>query len=494
MLARQTSLVLSPYSKIFDVVVSANHRLRLLKSQIDFSFIRKEVKDNYCLDNGRNAEDPVRMFKYLFLKCMYDLSDRGLMDRARTDMAFKFFLDIAPEADVIDPSLLSKFRRKRLKDMKLMDFLIAKSIKMAVDLGLMKSRTLIIDATHTCSQYNPYAPLDLLRLRSKQLRHAIYNFTVEPETYKKMFPKKNTSRDINLEIAYSRALITCIRENEIMSDNPHVAEKVDLLEETISDIEDHFTASATDEDARVGHKTADSSFFGYKTSIMMTSDRLITAAVVTPGDKPDGKELPNLVEKSLKNLGASEQDKKIDYILGDGAYGGDENLKFAKSKGLKLVSRPNSMLYKSKEFKDDGFELNKDAGMYTCPAGHLAIEKRILKYKDRSKGNDRIQFKFDPEKCSCCKLRDKCLSQGAKARYYSISIRTPEQEEQMKFCETEEFKEKYKPRYMIEAKNSELKNIYGYDKALSFGIHSMEIQGAMIIFVSNIQRILRLMK
>lgn len=25
------------------------------------------------------------------------------------------------------------------------------------------------------------------------------------------------------------------------------------------------------------------------------------------------------------------------------------------------------MLYKSKEFKDDGFELNKDAGMYTCP-------------------------------------------------------------------------------------------------------------------------------
>ena len=47
MLARQTSLVLSPYSKIFDVVVPANHRLRLLKSQIDFSFIRKEVKDNY---------------------------------------------------------------------------------------------------------------------------------------------------------------------------------------------------------------------------------------------------------------------------------------------------------------------------------------------------------------------------------------------------------------------------------------------------------------
>lgn len=115
MLAKQASLVLSPYSEIFEVVIPANHKLRLLKDKVDFSFIRKEVKDNYCLDNGRNAEDPVRMFKYLFLKCMYDLSDRGLMDRARTDMAFKYFLDLAPEADVIDPSVLSKFRRKRLE-------------------------------------------------------------------------------------------------------------------------------------------------------------------------------------------------------------------------------------------------------------------------------------------------------------------------------------------------------------------------------------------
>ena len=178
MLANQTSLVLSPYSKIFDVVVPANHRLRLLKDKVDFSFIRKEVKDNYCLDNGRNAEDPVRMFKYLFLKCMYDLSDQNQIKKKIKNKAIKFFLDIAPEAEVIDPSLLSKFRRKRLKDMKLMDFLIAKSIKMAVDLVLMKSLTLIIDATHTCSHYNPYASLELLRLRSKQLRHAIYNFTV----------------------------------------------------------------------------------------------------------------------------------------------------------------------------------------------------------------------------------------------------------------------------------------------------------------------------
>ena len=53
-----------------------------------------------------------------------------------------------------------------------------------------------------------------------------------------------------------------------------------------------------DEDARVGHKTADTSFFGYKTHIAMTEERIITAATITSGEKTDGKELPELVRKS----------------------------------------------------------------------------------------------------------------------------------------------------------------------------------------------------
>lgn len=56
-----------------------HHKLRILKEHIDFSLVFSLVKDNYSVDNGRQAEAPVRMFKYLFLKCVYDLSDRGLV-------------------------------------------------------------------------------------------------------------------------------------------------------------------------------------------------------------------------------------------------------------------------------------------------------------------------------------------------------------------------------------------------------------------------------
>ncbi len=56
-----------------------HHKLRILKEHIDSSFVFSLVKDTYSVDNGRQAEDLVRMFKYLFLKCVYDLSDRGLV-------------------------------------------------------------------------------------------------------------------------------------------------------------------------------------------------------------------------------------------------------------------------------------------------------------------------------------------------------------------------------------------------------------------------------
>lgn len=160
MLAEQTELILSPYTELYNIVVPQTHKLRILKENIDFSFIRNEVKEKYSAKMGRYAEDPVRMFKYLFLKCLYGMSDRGLVERCMSDMAFKYFLDLRPEDEVIDPSLLSVFRRQRLVDMNLLDYLISSDVKTAVELGVIKSRTLIIDATHTCSKYNPYAPVE----------------------------------------------------------------------------------------------------------------------------------------------------------------------------------------------------------------------------------------------------------------------------------------------------------------------------------------------
>ena len=56
----------------------------------------------------------------------------------------------------------------------------------------------------------------------------------------------------------------------------------------------------------------------------------------------------------------------------------------------------------------------------------------------------------------------------------------------------EEFKTLYKERYKIEAKNAELKNNYNYGNANSCGKLGITIQGATMLFLANMKRIIKL--
>lgn len=133
MLRKQESLIpQSPFRELYEVLVPEDHILRKMKDLVDFSFIYEEVKDNYTVDFGRNAADPVYLFKLLLLKNRYPLSDRDLCERARYDMSFKFFLDLAPEEKIIDPSLLSKFRTQRLKKNQLLGLLLWETSRIAL--------------------------------------------------------------------------------------------------------------------------------------------------------------------------------------------------------------------------------------------------------------------------------------------------------------------------------------------------------------------------
>jgi hypothetical protein len=87
MIQNQQSVTFSPYMGIYDLIVPKDNLLRRINELIDFSFVYDELKDNYCLDNGRNAIEPIRMFKYLLLKSINDLADVDLVERSKYDMS-----------------------------------------------------------------------------------------------------------------------------------------------------------------------------------------------------------------------------------------------------------------------------------------------------------------------------------------------------------------------------------------------------------------------
>ena len=133
MISKQETLNLSPYTALYDLIIPKDNMLRQINKLVDFSFILDELRSKYCLDNGRNAIPPIRMFKYLLLKAIHDLSDVDLVERSKYDMSFKYFLEMAPEEDVMDSSSLTKFRRLRLQDMNLLDLLIGKTVEIALE-------------------------------------------------------------------------------------------------------------------------------------------------------------------------------------------------------------------------------------------------------------------------------------------------------------------------------------------------------------------------
>lgn len=484
MVEQQQKLVLSAYTEIYDIVIPKDNLLRQIKELVDFGFVYDELIEKYCLDNGRNAVPPIRMFKYLLLKSIYDLSDVDVVERSKYDMSFKYFLDMAPEEKVINPSSLTKFRKLRLKDMNLLDLLISKTVQLALEKGIIKSKSIIVDATHTKSRYNQKTPRQALQEQSKKLRRSVYEVD---ESMRENFPAKNTEDSLEKELGYCKELIDAIKKNKTICSYPKVQEKLNLLEESVSDNLEHLE-TAKDEDAKTGHKTADTSFFGYKTHIAMTEERIITAATITSGEKTDGKELPALVRKSR------DAGMEVESVIGDKAYSDKKNIEAAKDGGYELIARLNSIVTQGNRSKEEEFEFNKDAGMYQCKAGHLAVHKYLdRRQKEKKNKNPRMVYFFDVEKCKCCPYKEGCYKECAKKKTYSETLICDEHNEQAEFQETEHFKEKMKERYKIEAKNSELKHRHGYDVASSSGLIGMEVQGAMAIFAVNLKRIIKLM-
>ncbi len=496
MLQQQKQIKFSNYSELYDLLVPQDHLLRSIAELVDFSFVYDELKDKYCSYNGRMAEDPIRMFKYLLLKTIYSISDVDVVKRTLTDLSFKYFLGLCPEeTNLIDPSLLSKFRRQRLKDTKIMDMLIKKTVCIALEKGIIQSKRFFVDATHSLSRSNSVNATDYLIYQMEQTTRIVHSINESfrlPElpdlhglSEKKKFPVVlSTAVDYVAAVEAAPPLVAM----------PAVSERLNLLKEIIADAKIRYVTSK-DPDARIGHKTKSRSFFGYKTHLVMSEERIIVAADVTSGEADDGKMLERLVEKTEEN------GVEIDTIIGDTAYSSKANLDMIndknenENKDIKLCSPLNPVISNGTR-KGATFDYNKDAGMFVCPAGHMAVSRSKPQQKTNVPGkyhNPVIVFSFDVERCKVCPLREGCYKPGAKKKTYSVRVLANTHKKQMEYEKTSEFVYLQRKRYMIEAKNAELKNVFGYDRAMSYGLASMELQGAMAIFAANLKRIIRIM-
>ena len=105
---------------------------------------------------------------------------------------------------------------------------------------IIKSKSIIVDATHTKSRYNQKTHRQTLQEQSKNLRRTVYEVD---ETMKEKFPNKNTEDSLEKELEYCKQLLSIVKDNEDVCSYPKVQEKLNLLEESVKDDLEHLETS-----------------------------------------------------------------------------------------------------------------------------------------------------------------------------------------------------------------------------------------------------------
>ena len=479
----QMKLSLSPYKGLYDIIVPKENLLRKIKENIDFSFINPMLRKQYCEDFGRPAKEPEMMFKLMFLKKLYDLSDERLICSAQTDMAYKYFLDLEPEDEMIDPSLLTKFRKTRITE-DILEEMLRETIKQAIEKGLIKSTSILVDSTHTNANARPRTVTQVLRELSKQLRCEIYREMVE---LSEKFPDKpGETAELAEEIEYTYRLLESVGPEILHSERPALIERYERIKELLDSGRIREIRSKNDEDARFGHKKVNSIFFGYKSHLAMTEERIITGIEVTHGGAPDCNQLPTLLKKSQAN------GVQVKEVIGDMAYVSEDNLDICEENGVTLFAKTNPAVAAAAAAPlDEGFCFNKDVGLLQCPVGELAM--RVSK-KTAENGNIYLNYFFSKVKCQKCPLFEQCRMGKSKTGCYNITQPNEKNRARLEFEASEEFRERLDIRHRIEEKNGEMKLAHGLGKADSMGLTAMRLQTYFTAFAVNVKRILKLME
>lgn len=108
--------------------------------------------------------------------------------------------------------------------------------------------------------------------RARELHKAVY--AVAPDEKEKMPKKRESSGLLEDEIEYCNELSEVIDADSRMEVIETLREQNNYLKEGVADTQIEIEYSR-DQDAKVGHKITDTTFFGYKTHIAMIQDLII---------------------------------------------------------------------------------------------------------------------------------------------------------------------------------------------------------------------------
>jgi transposase len=507
--------------EVFRLLVPANHPLMAVERAIDWEKIRPALESFYSLDRGQPAIDPVRMLKLEFLRYWKNLSDQQVIERTKTDVAFRCFLQVGHTFRVPDPSSLSYFRGRLGEEgfSQIFDGLVGQ----VREAGFVKDRLRLKDASHVVANIAVPTTLGLVAQIRDRLLGAVEPFDapwvagqrIEVNLLRERTQDQAAEARLAARVTHLRELVAWAEQLPAPAEvkaNPATASAWEKLQQPLAlarkilldrDQPDagRKTLSVNDPEARRG-KHGDF-YDGYLTDILMDADSgIITQINVLEAGGDEARDAVDLVRAEQTAHGNQIEGLSIDGAGFNGPMLRELEGAAAESSATEASAKdgdpglgvtvyvPPKTEPSSSHFTPTDFTLNTEGTAVTCPAGQTS------RYHQRDTGRHAEIFRFTRQTCAACPLQAQCVAKlgtGPFGRSVTKNDYEAEYKRARQRAKSDEFGAVRREHPAVERKLNELMNHHGGRRARYWGRAKVRAQQLMTGFVVNTKRFLSLL-
>jgi transposase len=487
--------------QVFEQLVPRKHYLRRALERIDWDRLGGLVAGYYSPDRGRPSEVPVRMLKLEFLRYHDNLSDRQVIARAETDVAYRFFLGVSVREKLPDPSSLCYFRGRLGVDG--FRCVFRDLVSQAREHGLVKDRLRIKDATHVIAGVALPTTLALVaQVRDKLLGAAeplaacrVAGERANVEVLRESSAGRSVEERLAARVAHLREILAWADEL-----SPPAGAETNRLWKKFLDLrglahkilsdQEHpkggkRTRSTVDPDVRRGKHGG--WYDGYLFDVLIDADsEVITEINVLPACDNEGADAVELVQQE-----EAAQGNDVAALSIDGAgFQGAVLRQLEDPAGLAVdVYVPPKQTAKQGYFAPQDFAEDRAHEVVRCPAGEES------RYRDRDGKHSVTIYRFRRQTCAACPLRQQCLEKtpGAFGRSVRKSDYEPEHHRAREKATTPEYQAVRREHPKVERKLGEVMNRHGGRRARYRGRWKVLVQELMASTAANVKRMVQLL-
>ena len=485
---------------LFDQLLPYDHVLQDFHNQIDWLAIAGKLEQFFSPNMGRPGIPPIYLIKMEFLRYYYRLSDVEVFERCRTDIAFRWFLQLPMRSEPPDATTLCKFRARIGQEG--FQQVFDQIIQQARDAGLVKDRLRLKDASHVIASIAIPTSLQLLaQLRDRLLKEIAVidplmakGFEVSSEQARQETSQSDVAVRLEKRVLLLRDILSWIDKFEPKDPQAPAWQRLQItrrLAETIlsnqtdPDASDKIL-SLVDIEARRGMHGE--WFEGYKVDMLVDADsELITQINVISASGNEALNAVTLVKAEQEAFGNQIETISIDRAGYDGAM--IRELEDPQKTNVQVIVPPKR-IPDTKLFTPEEFVVSEDGEQATCPAGAQSIRR------NEEIGGRRIRFTFSKETCASCPLLSRCMKQLPKGRMGRAVSKNEYEAEYARIAlraTTDEFSKVRKEHPIVERKFTETLNRHGGRRTPYRGKAKTTAHELMAAVATNVKRMVKLL-